>query len=420
MNSFRCVLTLAALVLLGGLAPAWSQDKVLVPGDPPLTQKMVDQYQERWQWYCDVQLSDKQRKDHQRLLIAFWQKKNRFAKQQLADSYSRNYQVYQDDLRLNGQEQEQKRERIRSQWLAVLRRDADPANRYLTGVYDDAHKPGGPNNPLLLVGNPPLTRVTVDQGIVFTEWLLDAPLTDEQRQEYQRLLLLVWKQWDRAKKAEQIKTIAGNAELLQKASPYQRHFFRSTNLQRVLAAWGKADADAVNRWRLGLYRDVSKPGSKRNPVLVDGKSPLTQEVVDRYGDYVEVMLDLSVSGGLTVPQRQVLQEYLVKDWKKINATVSEEMLADLKRWADAAGQGVGEAGKQVGALRPKLLAQLETADDARSKWLLEIAAQERKKEELLSEAERQRHEAMMKLIDNLRPSGSWRYNPVTGRHEWRP
>jgi hypothetical protein len=37
--------------------------------------------------------------------------------------------------------------------------------------------------------------------------------------------------------------------------------------------------------------------------------------VDRYGDYVEVMLDLSVSGGLTAPQRQVLQEYLVKDWK---------------------------------------------------------------------------------------------------------
>jgi hypothetical protein len=105
----------------------------------------------------------------------------------------------------------------------------------------------------------------------------------------------------------------------------------------------------------------------------------------------------------------------------MDATVKEEMLADLKRGADAAGQGVGAAGKQVGALRPKLLAQLEIApDDARSKWLLDIAAQERQKEELLREAERQRHEAMMQRIDNLRPSGSWRSNPVTGRQEWRP
>jgi hypothetical protein len=71
MNANRCILALTALFLVVGFTPVHAADKVLLPGNPPLTQDMVDQYQERWQWYCDVQISDQQRKEFQRLLIAF-------------------------------------------------------------------------------------------------------------------------------------------------------------------------------------------------------------------------------------------------------------------------------------------------------------------------------------------------------------
>jgi hypothetical protein len=273
---------------------------------------------------------------------------------------------------------------------------------------------------VLVAGNPPLTQPTIDQEIFATEWLIDTPLTEEQRQEFQRLLIARWKKMEKTKKESWVKNAAATADLLREVSPYQRHFLRAARLQSILARMDKADADAASRWLVAVYRENGKPGSKRNPILVEGKPPLTQEQVDRYGDYVEIMLDLSVSGGLTDPQRRVLQNYLIKDWMKMDATTKGGILADLKRWADATSQGVAEANKQLKALGPKFMAQLETAGDERSKWLLQIAVQERKKAERLSEAERQRHETSMRLIDNLRPSMHWQYNSRTGRYDLVP
>jgi hypothetical protein len=197
----------------------------------------------------------------------------------------------------------------------------------------------------LVAGDPPLTQPTIDQEIFATEWLMDTPLTEEQRQEFQRLLIARWKKMEKTKKESWVKNAAATADLLREVSPYQRHFLRAARLQIILARMDKADADAASRWLVALYRENSTPGSKRNPILVEGNPPLTQEQADRYGDYVEIMLDLSVSGGLTDQQRRVLQNYLIKDWEKMDATTKEGILADLKRWADGAGQGMAEANK---------------------------------------------------------------------------
>lgn len=97
---------MAALVLLGSLVPARDADKVLVPGDPPLTQEMVNRYQERWQWYCDLQLSEQQRKDHRRLFIAFWQTKvNKPITRQLLEEYQQDQQRHSEVPRFKGEEQ---------------------------------------------------------------------------------------------------------------------------------------------------------------------------------------------------------------------------------------------------------------------------------------------------------------------------
>jgi hypothetical protein len=53
---------LAALVLAA--APARSPAQVLVPGNPPLTQEVVDLYQQMWEWYCDVHLTPEQRRQY--------------------------------------------------------------------------------------------------------------------------------------------------------------------------------------------------------------------------------------------------------------------------------------------------------------------------------------------------------------------
>ena len=51
MSKFRCFVSMA-LLMLAGLGAARAEDRVLVPGDLPLTQGMVDDYCRyvAWRW----------------------------------------------------------------------------------------------------------------------------------------------------------------------------------------------------------------------------------------------------------------------------------------------------------------------------------------------------------------------------------
>jgi hypothetical protein len=223
---------------------------------------------------------------------------------------------------------------------------------------------------------------------------------------------------------------AGRRKYVQNQATWAKIPFRSynNNLQRAfIQARGldygrKSDAPQVNRWLTALYDETYKPGSWRNPVLVDGTPPLTQQLADRYRDYMEVMLDLSVSGGFTEEQRRTLQDYLVKDWKQMTAEDRDALLGDLKTWSDAtAGGSPAEANKVLPSLRAKVLARLNaTRDEPGSRWSLGLVKQERQKFEVLSDIQRQLYETQMKIAHNIEPQGSWHYNGLTGDYEWVP
>jgi hypothetical protein len=300
--------------------------------------------------------------------------------------------------KMEPEERVRKRPGTLQRMVGIWGKSRYPAERWIADQYQVLYKPGGPNNPILVGGDSPLTQSFVEVETAFLEILLEQNLTTNQREEFQQFLVDAWKGMSTEQRANAIK---GNNTFvkLPNYSDYSRHLTRALNLPRVLNSWGKYPDFPRYRWCKALYEGSARPGSRRNPVLVDDTPPLTQIVMDRYGDYLEVMLDLSTSGGLTAQQRQVLQDYLVKDWKKMTADQRDELLADLKRWADAAGTSIEEAKKCIGALRPKLLAQLSTArDDGRSQWLLEIAQQERKKADQLAESQRMQFEAMRFII----------------------
>ena len=77
MNPWRWLLACAGLILLGGQSLVHGADRVLVPGDPPLTREVVDLYQQMWEWYCDVKLTGQQRRLHTQHFINFWKKRTR-------------------------------------------------------------------------------------------------------------------------------------------------------------------------------------------------------------------------------------------------------------------------------------------------------------------------------------------------------
>jgi hypothetical protein len=429
MRAMRYSSALAALLLMGSLSLARGDDKVLVPGPVPLTQEAVNRYREMWEWYCDLKLSDAQRKQYEKACISYWKTRPTIVFNSYALSKYREVEKEWQSVReLKGVEQDGKRIEIRDQWMKAARNDTDELSKFLVSVYDTAKKNGKlkdivarETDKVLVPGDPPLTQAMLDLDHSVLEMLFDCSFTDEQKTESQRLLITEWKGLTQAKKQE----FARNLTTWHKISTYrnyERNLQRAFVQTRLLEMFRKPDASERAQYLLKVFEAAYKPGSARNPTLVDSDPTLTQLVVDRYRDYLEVILDLSISGGFTTEQRKVLQEHLVNGWKKMRPGDRKELLSELEAWSKATAPGKpADTNAAISTLRPKLLARLSVdRDDALSKWLLELVVQERKKYELLSAVQKQVHETQMRIIGNIAPDGTWKYNAARGGYEWAP
>jgi hypothetical protein len=191
-------------------------------------------------------------------------------------------------------------------------------------------------------------------------------------------------------------------------------------LPKNLESWARSKTETA-RWLVALHRAASKVGSSWNPVLVAGEPPLTQVVVDRYGDYLELMLDLSISGGFNGPQRLVLQDYLVKEWKRMDGETKQGFLGDLKRWSEAAAKGGAELSEWRKALQPKVLTELHLARaNPRCRWLLELYNRERHLYKQKIADLKRRHDKVMDLLDawpDGKGGGYYEYNPNTRKYD---
>jgi hypothetical protein len=372
-----------------------------------------------WEWYCDVSLTAKQRDQLESAFTRLWKKRQKAANRQALERHHALETEWQALQKMEGEDRERRRAQRQAAWIDNMRQAKDDVCLLLVPIYDAAYKPGGARNPIVVAGDPPLTQQMLDIETAFLECVFDLALTPQQRAEHQRLYVEKWKGLDKERRDNNVK---GNKTFakLPAYRDYDRHLTRALNFPRMLKACSEALDDPICHWFMPLYEARARPGSERNSVLAEGKPPLTQLLMDHYGDYLEVMLDLSTSGGFTKPQRQVLQDFLVKDWAKLTAAERDELLGDLKRWEEAAGQGVEQAKQSLSALRPKLLARLNTSrGDARSQWLLEIAAAERKKAEQVAKNQQMMFEAMRFIIHKLDDGSHWERRP-DGRMEWVP
>jgi hypothetical protein len=417
MGTLRC-LSVVVTLLLGSIALARGEDKVLVPGDPPLTQEVVDNCRRMAEWALSIELGEKERRQWEQLFVVEFLKKNP-AKRKASMTVYQGFGPYLDKAsKMPDADRSRERALKRDFWLDALRKSTDRDDKLLLAAHDDAYKPGGSKNPILVKSVPPLTQGMVDLDAATAEVLLDLQLSDEQRRKFRDLRIEDWKSWDAAKRQRDAKNTESWANL-PVFSNYKRNEQRALTQTNLLKEFRKKDSGELAQWLLTLHESAIKPGSERNPVLVDGMPQLTQLMVDSYIDYVEIMIDLSISGGFTTRQRQVLQDYLVKDWKKLSVDDRKELLDDIKRWEDAAAMGADEANKSIGALRPKLLAQLRTArDDARSQWLLVVFDRERELLQARLQVIKQVGELKRDIARAMEPKGHWEYNLNTRRHEW--
>jgi hypothetical protein len=138
--------------------------------------------------------------------------------------------------------------------------------------------------------------------------------------------------------------------------------------------------------------------------------------VDRYADYLEFVLGLSLTG-ISNEKRQVLREYVVKDWKA-DPAAREVLCKTVKTWTEMAQAPPAKRSEWRAAQQPKVLAQLRLAGDERGTWLASLYDNEQLTYKILSNAQRIKHEATMSIIRNITPTGGrYEYNGATGRYD---
>jgi hypothetical protein len=131
----------------GGLA----DERVLAEGNPPLTQKTVDQFAGYFQWILDVELTEAQRDELRRLVVDVWEKQDASAMrgiQSLVKQY-RQVEAAEEATRDFWREENQ------AKVVQSIRGADDPASKWALAVYEAAHQP-------LVDGDPPLTRQMAD------------------------------------------------------------------------------------------------------------------------------------------------------------------------------------------------------------------------------------------------------------------
>jgi len=395
MKQFPCVLTCAVLLVLGALNPVWSQAQVLVPGNPPLTQDVLDLYQLGMEWILDIQLTEQERGKWQAMILEDWKMKNPAQKRQSIASWKRDFAWLGKLDQMTDAQRAQFRQKTQGPSLSALRSSKSLDDQFLLRVYEKRNT--------LVAGDPPLLKHHMEEWLLILEWVLDMSLTNQQRQEIQTLILKEWKNFDRSELAAMIKWIETSWAALAKMNPASRNLARAAFKPGIVASWRK-DGTKAARWMLSLYETAYKPGGERNRILVAGKPALTQSQVERYGDYLEFVLDLSLSG-LNKPKREILRDYVVKDWKKMDRAAREEFLDTIKKW-EAIAQRPAERSEWGSAMRPQVLVQLRLArDDEKSLWLLGLHDKEQRdfqaRKELLQEKHRFQMEAMDRFYDAI-------------------
>jgi hypothetical protein len=140
--------------------------------------------------------------------------------------------------------------------------------------------PGGIHYPI--AGQPPLTFDMVQRATNFFQWLLEAPLTPEQRQQFQNAVAQSWLSGRQDEVQSTLEIIQFNDQLMISKSVTEREIVRQTVQPKYIAQLRAQPNSDLSRWVLSIYDSAHKP-------LAAGNPPLTPQVVDAYVAFLSFM-----------------------------------------------------------------------------------------------------------------------------------
>jgi len=411
-----------ALLIPALAGPLFAQDRVLVSGDPALTEATVAAAAQFYEWALDVRLSEPQYVEFSRLLVDRWQQPGGAARADIVNTRSRWGEIVGMRVSARGDIQP----RVQDSTLSRLRGSArgDDAARWLLARHAEAHQ-------VLASGNPPLTEGLAERMADYWEWVLDVRLGDRERQELRQFQVAQWAARDAAWKRTWITIIPAWWTTMANLGPVERTVLRVQAQTNVLAEIRGNPGEPFNRWRFAHYQAAHKPGGERNPILVGGAVPLTQDMVTQYCELVEWRWRLQLTG-LGAQQRQQFQQLVIADWKKGDQAAREAFLADLRWWLEVF-PGLSESGRQNVTLQnQQVTSYLERLHgssnaDARSWYValealtLETLRWRAAMQNMYIQTWRSMIEGnratMTNISRNMAPAGRYEYDPRSGGYD---
>jgi len=416
MRALRCLWCIAVLIPVVS-APLPAQDRLLVSGNPPLTEGAVAVAAKFYEWALDVRLSEPQYVEFERLVADRWKQPGGAVRSDIVKAGERWGEIIGMRVAARGEIHA----RVQDSVVGRLRGSNDDAARWLVARYADAHR-------ILAPGNPPLTQGLADRIADYWEWALDVRLGERERRELQQFQVAMWAQRDAAWKQSWITIIPAWWTTLSSLGPVERTVMRVGVRTRVLAEIRQDPKESFNAWRLAHYQAAHRPGGEMNSILVPGAVPLTQDMVTQYCEFVEWRWRLQLTG-LGAQQRQQLQQFVVADWRSRDENARQAFLADLTWWldvfpgmSDAQRQNVSYTNEHTGAYLERLH---QSPNGSARVWY--VALESLALETLRYRATLQNmyiqtwrsmiesnRATMTQIARNLAPSGRYDYDPRTG------
>jgi hypothetical protein len=187
---------------------------------------------------------------------------------------------------------------------------------------------GGIHYPI--AGRPPLTLDMVQRATNFFQWLLGAPLTPEQQQQFRNAVAQSWLYGRQDEIQSTLQVIQFNDQIMLSKSVTEREIVRQTVQPKYTAQLRAQPNNNLSRWALGIYDAAHKPIAPGNP-------PLRPQVVDAYVAFLSFMMhqalgnNWSFTGGGSF--RDVVAQSMIAGYPTLKADQQAAMAQIPLEWA---------------------------------------------------------------------------------------
>jgi hypothetical protein len=273
-------LTLAVIVfapaLPAGAQPEPAPDTVLAQGNPPLTERIVEQYTELQAWVLEVPVTREMRGWQRADLVKSWKNPQdaktvldylTVTRSQLAQAEPDDREFYRVDMQPT--------------LLAGFRAQKnDPTATFLVAAYEAAHPP-------IAAGSPPLTESMVSHYVAFLGWLFEIPVTQSFAATERARLVRGWSNPKETQTA--LLMLKWQLEIARFKYGTPQHDYARTLAQPVLIKGLRAEkGDPEARSLVAAFDAAHRP-------IGDGDPPLTRQASDAW---TELYCFVNNQGGL--------------------------------------------------------------------------------------------------------------------------